>query len=57
MEGFLVISWWDDFKKAHVVPVVTTHNDKKIAEEELKNRKKNLGKNSKVILAKVIKEF
>ncbi len=57
MEEFIVISWWNSSERFNIMPEVTTHRSPKIAWREAKTRKKVLGKNSKVILAKVIKEI
>ena len=57
MEEFLVVSWWNDLKKSNVVPETTIHRDPGMARQESEKRKKALGKNSRVILAKIIKEF
>ncbi|MEK7574237.1 MAG: hypothetical protein AAB514_01765 [Patescibacteria group bacterium] len=57
MEEFLVVSWWNDFKKCNVVPEATMHRGLEMARKESEKRKNVLGKNSKVILAKIIREF
>lgn len=57
MEDFLVISWWDKKQGSNIVPEVTSHTNKKMAEKESIWRKQTLGKNPRVILAKKIKEF
>lgn len=57
MEEVLVISWWNESKESNVMPVITTHPDPETAEKESERRKKVLGKNSRVILAKVIKKI
>lgn len=57
MEDFLVVSWWNNLKGSNAVPEVTTHPNPEMAEKESDWRKKTLGKNSRVILAKVIKEI
>ncbi len=57
MDEYLVISWWNNRKGHDVVPEITTHRNLEMAMEESKKRKKVLGKNSKVILTKIIREF
>lgn len=57
MEEFLVISWWDDPKRFEVAPVATTHKDSETARQEAGKRRKVLGINSRIILARVIEEL
>ena len=57
MEEFLVVSWWNDFKKCNVVPEATMHRGLEMARKESEKEKECFRKNSKVILAKIIREF
>ena len=57
MEEFLVISWWNNSIGHLIVPEITTHHNQAMAEKEMERRKRFLGKNSRVILTKVIKEI
>lgn len=53
--GYIVVSWWTTIvKDADILPVVTFHRSRSMAMREKIRRQEKLGKNARVILAKII---